>query len=78
MTARQFMRYLVQMTRDAEPAWIEGSDPAVEMYDGAVRIIDQRGESCSLKHPMPRQLRALAYQLTLCAQEIERRHFEDA
>lgn len=76
MTAEAFMRYLTDHTRAMSPGWIEHSDPAVEMYDGAVRILDQRGESCSLRQPLPRQLRALALQLQLCADEIERRAFE--
>lgn len=76
MTPQAFMQYLTERTRAAEPAYIDGSDPAVEMWDGTVRIFDQRGESCSLKHPLPRQLRALALQLQLCADEIERRGFE--
>lgn len=77
MKGEAFARYLAQATRSAHASYIPGEDPAVEFYDGTVRIFDQRGESCSLKSPWPRQLRALATQLELVAAEIERRYFED-
>lgn len=76
MNAQAFMRYLAERTQAEQPAWLPHDDPSVEMYDGAVRIFDQRGESCNLRSPLPRQLRALAFQLSLCADEIERRGFE--
>lgn len=73
MTDPAFAAYL---RHHAHPAWCPDSDPSVEMHDGTVRIFDQRGESCSLKQPFPRQLRALAKMLEMCADEIERRGFE--
>lgn len=76
MTGRAFDRYMRDRTRASYGEWIEDGDPAVEMFDGTVRIHDQRGESCSIKHPSPHQLRALAFQLQLCAEEIERRSRE--
>lgn len=76
MNARAFARYLHDVTRNAHPAHIADEDPTVEFYDGTVRIFDQRGESCSLKRPFPRQLRALATMLELVAAEIERRGYE--
>lgn len=75
MKGQAFNRWLEHETKRQSPAHAE-YDPSVEMYDGAVRVFDQLGESCSLKLPLPRQLRQLALQLTLCAEEIERRGFE--
>lgn len=71
------MRYLVEQTKLQHVSWLHGDDPEVEFYDGIARIHNQRGESCTLKAPLPRQLRALATQLQLIADEIERRYFED-
>jgi len=76
MTPEAFHRYMMETTRARHAAYIPGGDPEVEMYDGTVRILDQRGESCSLKAPLPRQLRAIATMLELCAQELERRAYE--
>lgn len=73
MKAQDFARYLRDKTQAEHASYLHGQDPAVEMFDGTVRVLDQRGESCSLKHPWPRQLRALATMLQLCADEIERR-----
>ena len=77
MIGNAFNRYLIQRTRDEHVSWLPENDPTVEFYDGTVRVHDQRGESCSLKAPMPRQLRALATQLLLVADEIERRAHEE-
>jgi hypothetical protein len=71
------MRYLRDLTRDAVASYIPDGDPAVEMYDDTVRIFDQHGGSLSLRQPLPRQLRALAFQLEECAAEIERRAYEE-
>jgi len=76
VTGEAFAKYLAHQTRSRHAASIPDSDPWVEFYDGVVRIFDQRGESCSLRSPLPRQLRALATMLELCADEIERRRFE--
>lgn len=76
MTGPAFMQYLIAQTKSAHGTWLEESDPAVELYDGIVRVYDQRGESMSMRRPFPRQLRALATQLQLCADELERRGFE--
>ena len=75
MTADDFARYLAYR-RVGENAHLEGVDPEVEMYDGFVRIFDQRGESMTLRRPFARQLRSLALQLEVCASEIDRRDFE--
>jgi hypothetical protein len=74
VTAASFMAYLRDQTRKRHPASLE-TDPQVEMYDGKVRVFDGRGESCYLP-PRPLVLRAIATQLELCADEIERRGFE--
>jgi hypothetical protein len=76
MTVAAFMRYLRARVRARHAAHIQGEDPEVELYDGIVRIFDQRGESMSMRGPLPRQLRALATMLELCADEIERRACE--
>ena len=68
-------------------SYLREDDPVVEMFDGVVRIHDQRGGELRLptdlaperydrrSHPT-RVLRALAQQLMLCADEIERRAYE--
>jgi hypothetical protein len=76
VTGQQFMRYMQHRIEAEHPSWISHDDPAVEMWDGTVRVLDNRGESCALKAPLPRQLRALATMLQLCADELERRSFE--
>ncbi len=76
MTGPAFMRYLIAQTKRLDPTWIHNSDPAVELYDGHVRVFDQRGESMTLRRPIACQLRALATQLQLCADELERRGYE--
>lgn len=76
MTGPAFMRYLRERTCEEHASWLPSIDPAVEMYDGIVRIHDQRGESIRLPGVMPRQLRAIATQLLLCADEIQRRSHE--
>lgn len=75
MKGPAFAAYLQHETQSTHPSWIPGSDPAVEFYDGTVRIYDQRGESCTIRRPLSRQLRALATQLGLIADEIDRRRF---
>jgi len=66
------MRYMASQMPDT---YCDGVDPDVEFYDGIVRVRDQVGESCVLPHD-PRQLRAVAQQLQMIADEIERRRFE--
>lgn len=75
MTGNEFMAYMKSKTRDAHPAMCHG-DPRVEMYDGMVRIFDERGESMTIRRPLMRQLLALAFQLELCAAELDRRAYE--
>lgn len=77
MSPSAFARYLIAATQERHIAYLPEHDPAAEFYDGTVRVFDHLGESCSLRHPLPRQLRALATQLQLIAGEIERRGYED-
>jgi len=70
------MAFMAAHVKSAHPSYLPYEDPALEFYDGTVRIHNQWGESCSLKAPLPRQLRALATMLQLCADEVERRGFE--
>lgn len=73
MTDPAFAAYL---SRHAYPAWCPDSDPVVDFVDGVVRISDQRGQAMALDEPFPRQLRALAKTLEMCADEIDRRGLE--
>lgn len=75
MTPEAFHKYLRAQIQRRHAAYIPDSDPAVEYYDGVVRVFDQRGESCSLR-PYPRHLRQLATMLELVADEMERRGYE--
>lgn len=72
MNGKQLMDYMLSKMPSS---YLPGHDPIVELYDDRVRVLDQRGESCVLP-PNPRQLRAVAQQLQMIADEIERRRFE--
>jgi hypothetical protein len=72
VTGQAFMRYMASKMSDL---YVDGCDPCVEFYDDKVRVTDLRGESAVLP-PNPRQLRAVAQQLQMIADEIERRGFE--
>lgn len=76
MTPEAFHKYLRAQIQRRHAAYIPDSEPAVEYYDGVVRVFDQRGESCSLRAPFPRQLRQLATMLELVADEIDIRGYE--
>lgn len=75
MTSDAFHRYLKDRVRSAHAAYTPDEDPEVEMYDGKVRIFDQRGQSMYVK-PLPRYLRQLATMLRECADEIDRLGYE--
>jgi hypothetical protein len=74
---RGFMRYLRERTLQRHPSYLQLIDPEVEICDGKVRILDQRGGEIKLHDHPVRVLRQLATQLSLCADEIERRSFEE-
>lgn len=73
---KNFMRYLRKKTAQAHPAYLEALDPAAELYDGKVRILDQRGGDLKLHDQPVRVLRHLAFQLQEIADELERRSYE--
>jgi hypothetical protein len=76
VSALAFQAFMRSRVAAQHPAFLPGDDPEVEMFDGTVRVFDQRGESCSLRAPQSRHLRQLATMLQMCADEIERRSFE--
>lgn len=77
MTGAAFNRYMARRTAEQHLTWLPDHDPAVEFFDGTVRIFDQRGESCAINGAKSRQLRVLATQLRIVADEIDRREYED-
>jgi hypothetical protein len=77
MTGRDFMQYMLSQMPSS---YVDGEDPGVDFHEGIVRVAESgdpdalRG-TCVLP-PNPRQLRAVAQQLQMIADEIERRRFE--